>query len=166
MESYPPDFFSFYVDEILLDLQTQQHGCWAGISRVNVQAYADDLVVFCPTASGLQSLLDRVNIHVKKHKLKLNTDKTKIVVFRRHHYISENLSFSIDGSPINIIESFKYLGCVLNYRLSEYEELERIFRSFNQSVGTFYRQFYSVDFEIKNMLLNSLCMSFLRPEFI
>ena len=58
--------------------------CRLGINKINVQAYADDIILFSPTAGGLQQLLDRIVILVEQNDLLIiiNADKTKIMVFR------------------------------------------------------------------------------------
>ena len=57
-------------------------GCRLGINKINVQAYADDIILFFPTAGGLQQLLDRIVILVEQNDLLINADKAKIMVFR------------------------------------------------------------------------------------
>ena len=52
------------------------------VNKINVQAYADDIILFSPTAGGLQQLLDRIVILVEQNDLLINADKTKIMVFR------------------------------------------------------------------------------------
>ena len=57
-------------------------GCRLGINKINVQAYADDIILFSPTAGSLQQLLNRIVILVKQNDLLNNANKTKIMVFR------------------------------------------------------------------------------------
>ena len=50
--AYP---FRLYLDADLCNTDWLQYGCWFG--KINIQAYADVLVVFYPSASGLHCLL-------------------------------------------------------------------------------------------------------------
>ena len=43
--------FNIYINEILSKMKDLNIGCRMGISKVNIQAYADDLVLLSPTAS-------------------------------------------------------------------------------------------------------------------
>ena len=43
--------------------------------------YADDAVLFSKTKQGLQCLLDKLSIYCKTWNLKVNTNKTKVMIF-------------------------------------------------------------------------------------
>jgi hypothetical protein len=45
--------------------------------------YADDTALFYDTAEGLQKTLNTLSSYTFKWKLSVNTEKTKIVVFRK-----------------------------------------------------------------------------------
>ena len=75
--------FNIYIDEILSKMKDLNIGCRMGISKVNVQAYADDLVLLNPTSSGLKKLIDYLSDLLDIHELKINTDKTKVVIFSK-----------------------------------------------------------------------------------
>ena len=65
---------SIHSDDILKNVDNQPYGCWSGIRKINIQAYADDIVVFCPTASELRRSI----------KLIVNVTKTKVVIFGKN----------------------------------------------------------------------------------
>ena len=53
-----PLFFNVYIDELSI-LRSEQHiGCCVGDAIVNHLSYADDMIIFSPSAKGLQKLLD------------------------------------------------------------------------------------------------------------
>ena len=81
--SHPRFFsvFTIYIDEVLTKISAQQDGCWLGLKRINIQAYADDLVVFCPTVKGLKNLLKLIENSLVYLELEVNRGKTKIVFF-------------------------------------------------------------------------------------
>ena len=49
-------------------------------------------------------------ITVKKWKLTVKIDKTKVMVFREGGILSRNLSFSFQGNMIEIVNKFVYFG--------------------------------------------------------
>ena len=55
----------------------------SGIRKVNVQTFADDNVLFCPTASGLRLLMETLQRFLQLNELVMNVDKTNIVVIHR-----------------------------------------------------------------------------------
>ena len=44
---------------------------------MNIQGYADDLVLFAPTVDGLKVLLERIEKLISKHELLINVAKTE-----------------------------------------------------------------------------------------
>ena len=63
--------FSLYLDDILTEISAMPVGCRLVINKINVQAYADDIILFSPTAGGLQLLLDRIVILVEQIDLNI-----------------------------------------------------------------------------------------------
>ena len=49
---------------------------------------------------------------MKKWKLTVNIEKSKIIVFRKGGQLPRNLKFYYDGSELSIVSSFSYLGVV------------------------------------------------------
>ena len=49
--------FFFYIDELLKRTHEVPVGCKLGLAKVNVQAYADDIVLLSPTPGGLRRLI-------------------------------------------------------------------------------------------------------------
>ena len=52
------------------------------------------------------------NNYLCKWKLTVNTEKSKIIVFRRGGQLPGNLKFYHNGMELSIVESFSYLGVV------------------------------------------------------
>jgi len=75
--------FNIYTSSILHEMNSIEHGCCIGLTKRNVQAYADDIVLFCPTSSALQKLIDKLTELCGNHDLKINYDKTKVVKLGR-----------------------------------------------------------------------------------
>ena len=74
--------------------------------------YADDITIFSETTEGLQKGLDILKEYCTKWKLTVNTDKSKIIVFRKGGQLPRNLKFYYNGIDLSIVESFSYLGVV------------------------------------------------------
>ena len=55
-------------------------GCRLGIKRVNVQSYADDIVLISPSVAALQLLLDKISELIDNHDL---VKKTVAMTFSR-----------------------------------------------------------------------------------
>ena len=88
-----------------------------GVHRVNIQGYADDLVLFAPTAAGLKILIERM---VFNHELLTNVAETKLVVFKHvRRVLGAKISFEYKGEPIEIVDEYKYLGITIQSNLIE-----------------------------------------------
>lgn len=77
--------------------------------------YADDTVLFSETEQGLQNMLDCIQQYTSKWKLKVNVDKTKIVVFRKGGRLNNNYCWNYNNECIDIVDNFNYLGITLNF---------------------------------------------------
>lgn len=53
--------------------------------NISCLAYADDLVLISSTEAKLQQLVNLLRNYCSKWRLTVNTSKTKMMVFRRHH---------------------------------------------------------------------------------
>ena len=73
--------------------------------------YADDQVVFAKSPETLQSLLFYIETYCNIWGLKINTAKTKMMIFERSRHTYYD--FFINNTRIVIIESFKYLDVTL-----------------------------------------------------
>ena len=76
--------------------------------------YADDTVLMSETPEGSQKTLTAFENYYNNWKLKLNTSQTKVVVFSKRRFRS-NFNFNMYGQPIEVQDSYSYLGVTLNY---------------------------------------------------
>ncbi len=74
--------------------------------------YAYDTVVFADSADELQKSLDALYNYSSMWKLKVNVDKTKIMIFSKSGRSSKNEKFSYNNIPLDIVNEFKYLGVI------------------------------------------------------
>ena len=74
--------FSIYVDHIVNRTAESKHPCMVGVNTVNVKGYADDFVLFAPTAADLKVFIDRIEKLTFDHEPMINVAKTKLVVFK------------------------------------------------------------------------------------
>ena len=68
--------------------------------------YADDAVIFSKPKSGLQNMLDKLNVYCKRWNLKVNVDKIKVMIFELGRNTFVDIYF--DGTKLELVVSFKY----------------------------------------------------------
>ena len=74
--------------------------------------YADDTVLMAESAEDLQTQLNSFNDYCKKWNLKVNVDKTKIIIFGSRN--AGNLEFKYNDRVIDIVNEFNYLGIMFS----------------------------------------------------
>ena len=88
--------------------------------------YADDTATYFNiedfgqqnTEVEINTELEKVNTWLKLNKLSLNAQKTKFMIFHRHQKQIKDFNVCIDNTLIERVESFNYLGIMLNETLS------------------------------------------------
>ena len=64
---------------------------------------------------GLQKKLDYVNEFCAKWDLKININKTKVLVGNKGGKMSLKEKWYVDGNKVETVKSFKYLGVIINH---------------------------------------------------
>ena len=78
--------------------------------KILIILYADDTVLFANSKENLQKCLNALKEYCDKWKLKINADKTKIMIFSKGPPQLKNHNFMIGSSIIEVVSHFKYLG--------------------------------------------------------
>jgi hypothetical protein len=74
--------------------------------------YVDDTVIMAESAADLQKQLDSFSDYCNIWRLKVNVEKSKIVVFPQGR-TPNNLKFNFNGKQLEIVDEFNYLGVLL-----------------------------------------------------
>ena len=78
--------FSLFVNEIAVGMEAVgKHGIQLqpGLVEVFLLLFSGDLALLSSTAIGLQNQLNHLNSVCKEHSLCINSEKSKIMVFRK-----------------------------------------------------------------------------------
>lgn len=121
-ECLSPFLFAMYVNDLEAELAGKGiSGVNIGIINLYTLLYADDIILFGKTPEDLQNAMNVLEEYCKRWKLTVNTDKTKIVVFRKGGRLPHNLNFTYGNSKIEIVNKFCYLGVVFSAGGSNFE---------------------------------------------
>ena len=101
-----PCLFNFYAEYILRNagLEEAQAGIKIARRNINNLRYADDTTLMAESDEELKSLLMKVKEESEKDGLKLNIQKTKIMVS------GPIISWQIDGETMQTVTDFTFLG--------------------------------------------------------
>ena len=85
-----PILFCFYMNDLFRELRKNRSGCFLGDFYSGCFGYADDLMLLCPSRSGLQEMLTIAEKYANEHSIIFSTDvnpnkiKTKGMIFCKH----------------------------------------------------------------------------------
>ena len=127
-DSLSPLLFAIYLNDLNLFLSNRATGLEDISSEISssltgdldiylkllLLLYADDTVIFGEDPSSLQNSMDALNDYCKLWKLKINTAKTKIVIFSRGK-VRNFPTFYLNNISIEVVYEYKYLGVMFNY---------------------------------------------------
>ena len=111
-----PTLFGLYIDQLELHLKAHSQDAPALQGhKVPILLYADDIVLLSKSSSGLQHLLDILQLFCAEKLLSVNMSKTQVIIFNdfRHHTPEV---FSYGHQALQIVDQYVYLGIVLHKR--------------------------------------------------
>ena len=76
--------------------------------------FADDMVLFSESPDELQTLLDKLYQYTTDWGLKINTVKTKVLIFQKRRQ-QLTRSWKLNDAILDVVDSFCYLGLKINY---------------------------------------------------
>lgn len=158
--------FCFYIDGLLSKINNMKIGCRYGLAKMNIQAYADDIVVLSPSFSGLQQILDVVAAQVTSLGLTLNETKSITMIFRPRgdNILVRDAVFTLNGKALSNVDEVKYLGMILKNNCSNASDIDRCRKKFLMDFGYLLRKFYFIDSHILVSLLHSFCLGWYGAE--
>ena len=108
-----PPLFNVYMDT--LSLNGMRIGCCINNCVINHLIYADDLVLFPPSAKGLQKLVETVHNYGVDNNIKFNQTRQSVCVLSKL-YLKSRPFFLV---MTNYVDKYKHLGHVVQYNLSD-----------------------------------------------
>ena len=128
-----PKLFSIYTEKILNQVSSSPFGIKFGSIKLDIIAYADDLLLITSTKRELQELLDIVASNGRELEIKFNPSKTVYLIMnrklaRKANEVKEDWwqnELTIDGDKINKVTSLKYLGYELDHDYNDMTHIEK-----------------------------------------
>ena len=117
-----PLLFNIYSERLFRDaLEEAEDGVTINGVIINNLRYADDTVLLADTAEGLQRLIDRVTKVCDMYNMRLNTNKTHVMVISKNR--SNRRQIYANGSLLHTVSSTTYLGTQLNEKWDQSQEI-------------------------------------------
>lgn len=130
----------------------------------NLFLYADDiaLIYHRGSAEQIQSAINRdlekLSIWTTENRLTINVDKTKYMIFNS----VSNIQINYNNKIIDKVDSIKYLGVIIDSRLSFKKHIESTKIKLSRIAGIFWRISKYISFQTKRMLFFAFFSSVLE----
>ena len=149
-----PLLFNIYMDDLSLQLHRQSIGCSVGGTVVNHMLYADDIVLFAPSAKGLQKLLDISHTYGCNYDIEYNPSKSSIMYIDSRK-AGNARSMTIGGKILNVVTAFSYLGHIICDDLSDEADLKAKSRQMYAKSNTLRNKFHMCSTAVKVKLFTA-----------
>ena len=107
-----PMLFNIYAEAMMTEaMEGIEEGIKVGGKLIQDVRFADDQGMIASTEKGLQKIMDKLNATAENFGMKINTKKTKVMKVSRN--VGEEINIVINGSRIEQVKSFKYLGSTM-----------------------------------------------------
>ena len=153
-----PHLFNVFINDLLLKLESSNHGVRIQNFHLNVLAYADDLNLLCTTASGLQALIDLCEAYAHKWRMRFNPTKTNIICIGKQSLKTPPL-WTLGDTQVELSEDAVVLGVTFTSSLHSAPHVKSRIRKCQQgmfklsSMGLSYPGLNS---DVKAFLWNSI----------
>ena len=115
-EVMSPILFSLFLEDLELFLQDDVNsGLNINDIMLLILLFADDMAVFGKTPEDLQRSLDLLKVYCGNWGLNVNTDKTKIMVFRKRGNLKPTEKWYYNDVLLDVVNNFNYLGTCFSY---------------------------------------------------
>ena len=156
-----PFLLKLYLNSVISAVSEMEIGCRLGFTRINILAYADDIVLIADTNENLDRLYTTLVDNLERLKLIVNRSKTKCMIFDRSRFGNNIEDITLRNDTLACVNEYKYLGHEIERNLAVTKDIECRFQQFYSQFNVVYRKFHFVSIETFIYLFNSYCM----PEY-
>ena len=130
-----PTLFSIFVNDLAKEIKMLNNGIQIDDYNLSILLFADDIALISDTPESLQTMLDTLSNWCYKWRLSVNVDKTKVMHFRPPSVSKTSYNFTCAGLPIDVTDSYKYLGLTLNEHLDKNVIAKSVAKSAQRALG-------------------------------
>ena len=126
-----PFLFKLYINGILNRISNTNIGCRFGFLKVNILAYADDVVLIADSESNLEILYTIFSSGIQDLKLTINKIKSKCMIVERPTKRNQRSELKLGNDNLGVIDNYKYLGHIVESQLVDYLVIKQRLQDFN-----------------------------------
>ena len=115
--------FNVYINELSESLSKLPVGCCCGNNVVNHLMYADDIVLFAPSAKGLQKIINVCYAYGCDNDIIFNSSKSQVMFFDTMKY-GHMKNIMLGQKTLNVTKSYTYLGHIITDNLCDEADIK------------------------------------------
>lgn len=158
-----PTLFSILIADMENEMKKRQTGgIVVGTEKFWTLAYADAIVLLANSIEELQSMMRSFEKYLKRKKLTLNCEKSKVMVFRKGGGREKARIWKWEGKNIEEVKEFTYLGYQLRRNGSKEGHVKELARKGNVAVKQVWgigERLFKNDFKTRMKLFDTLVKS-------
>ena len=154
----PPFLFKLYINGLLNEISDSNVGCKYGTLRLNILAYADDVVLLADSKDDLEMLYNKFSTGIQELKLSINQNKSKCMIVECPTKKSQTLEMKLGNDNLEVVSSYTYLGHLLDSQLKDTLDIKQRLRDFNGRFNSLFRNFKNVSIDTFLFLFDSFCL--------
>jgi hypothetical protein len=116
-----PRLFAMYTEDLIEEIEKTEYGITIKETKTDIIMYADDIVLVANKLKDLEKLLKITEEYGKNQEIKFNPTKTTYMIFNSSKKESKHPQF--DGVELKRVKSMRYLGIMLNDKLTNKEHI-------------------------------------------
>ena len=153
-----PFLFKFYINDLITKISNVDVECKLGFLRLNIIAYADDLVLISESCKSLEHIYVILKSDLKELKLDMNTSKTKCMIFQGSRNGCNPEILKVGNDDIEVVNDYRYLGHILNFNLNDEADIKLRLNDFYGKFNSVFRNFKYVSVETFMFLFQAYCL--------
>ena len=145
-----PTLFSIFIDDLVREINELGLGINVGDAKISLLLYADDIVMVAYNGQDMQTILNKLHDWCKRWRVLINTEKSKVMHFRRGRRKRTEFQFKVGDNILEITEKYKYLGVIFTEKNDFTLNAENLARGGGRALGSIIPKLHSLkDFGIK-----------------
>ena len=143
-----PTLFNLFINDLPNIFTDECHPVSLYKEKLNCLLYADDLVLISESEHGLQCCLDKLYTYCTNWNLKINVEKSKVVIFNKSG--KKNMrKFFIGNQELEISNKYTYLGIEIAANGNFVGAIRQLCEKANKSLGRLKRTLFGDKIDIR-----------------
>ena len=143
-----PVLFNLFINDLPTIFTEECHPASLYSEKLNCLLYADDLVLVSESEKGLQCCLDKLYTYCKEWNLKINVEKSKVIIFNKSGKKIIR-KFLIGNEVLEISNKYTYLGIELTANGNFSGAVKQLCEKASKSLGRLKRTLFSERIDIR-----------------